>query len=66
MSGGGTILTGLALLLAFLVGLTRWHMGYGLKVLLLGGIPLVLLVVGVVAVWMGIMDLRAKKAETSK
>ncbi|MBI5835505.1 MAG: hypothetical protein HZB16_24645 [Armatimonadetes bacterium] len=66
MSGGGTILTGFAFLLLFLVGLTRWHMAHGLGLLICGGIPVLVVAAGVVLLWFGASDLRAKKAEASK
>jgi len=66
MSGGGTMLIGIAFLLLFLVGIAAWGMWAGLMVLLKGGIPVLMVVLGAVLVWIGIMDLRAKKAETGK
>lgn len=61
MIGGQAILLGLALLLAFVVAITRFDLLDHVAHLIVGCVPLVLFVVGGVLVSIGISDLRGQK-----
>ncbi|NUQ00293.1 MAG: hypothetical protein HUU35_10615 [Armatimonadetes bacterium] len=63
MNGGKQILMGLVVLFVFLLQLTLWGGARGLWTLVTGGLPIVLIVVGVVFVVIGAADLKSAKSE---
>jgi hypothetical protein len=60
---GGQLLAGALLLLLFLVLLIVFHTAHGFAMVLFGGFPLLLIVVGLGLTWIAAMDLKAKKGE---
>lgn len=65
MNGGKTILSGLLVLLIFLLHLTLAGGFEALVVLLKGGVPIALIAVGATMLYIGLSDLKSIKAEAA-